>query len=244
MPLKSDDEHRAIAKWILSGILYMNIGMFVLTLLIHPLKTTFSLNPLTFLAPDNSSLLVMGATGSLPVYRLGRWWTLVSANYLHGSLLHLIFNMLAFRQIAPAVAMLYGESRMIIIYTVSGIVGFWVSCLARIPLTIGASAALCGLMGAALYYGKSRGGTYGQAVFQQIKSWIIGIVVFGLLVPGINNGGHGGGLICGVACGALLGYREKSAENKFHHLLAILLGMATLGILIRAVGSGFFPRFR
>jgi len=244
MGMKSAAGGWRFENWIIPGILYVNIGMFIVTLLIHPLKTSFSLNPLTFLAPDNGSIMLLGATGSLPFYRLGRWWTLISANYLHGSLLHLVFNMLAFRQIAPSIVNLFGGSRMIIIYTVSGMFGFWVSCIARIPLTIGASAALCGLMGAALYYGKSRGGAFGQAIFQQIKSWIVGLVIFGLVVPGINNWGHGGGLICGIVCGALLGYREKSEENGFHHLMAVLLVTVTIGILIRAVGVGFFARFR
>jgi rhomboid protease GluP len=244
MEMKSAAGGWRFDNWIIPGILYVNIGMFIVTLLIHPLKTSFSLNPLTFLAPDNGSIMLLGATGSLPFYRLGRWWTLISANYLHGSLLHLVFNMLAFRQIAPSIVNLFGGSRMIIIYTVSGMFGFWVSCIARIPLTIGASAALCGLMGAALYYGKSRGGAFGQAIFQQIKSWIVGLVIFGLVVPGINNWGHGGGLICGIVCGALLGYREKSEENRFHQLMAVLLVTVTIGILIRAVGMGFFARFR
>ncbi len=244
MLLKSIAGRVRIETWIIPGMLYTNAIMFALSLLIHPLKTGFSLNPLTFLSPDNGSLILLGATGTIPIHRFGRWWTLISANYLHGSILHIFFNMMAFRQIAPAILNLYGGSRMIIIYTLSGMAGFWVSYLARIPLTIGASAALCGLMGAALYYGKSHGGVYGQAVFQQMKSWILGIVIFGVVVPGINNWGHGGGLICGVVCAAMLGYREKSEENLFHHLIAGLLVTATIGILIRAVAIGFYMRFR
>ena len=242
--LKSIIRESRLESWVIPGVLYANVGMFVLSLLIHPLKTGLSLNPLTFLSPDNGSLILMGATGVIPIHRFGRWWTLISANYLHGSVLHIFFNMMAFRQIAPVILNLYGGSRMIIIYTLSGMAGFWLSYIARIPLTIGASAALCGLMGAALYYGKSRGGMYGQAVFQQMKSWILGIVIFGLVVPGINNWGHGGGLICGVVCAALLGYREKSEENRLHRLVAGVIVLATAGILIRAVAVGFYMRFR
>jgi rhomboid protease GluP len=242
--LKSIVRELRLESWIIPGILYANVAMFVLSLLIHPLKTGISLNPLTFLSPDNGSLILMGATGVIPIHRFGRWWTLISANYLHGSVLHIFFNMMAFRQIAPVILNLYGGSRMIIIYTLSGMAGFWLSYIARIPLTIGASAALCGLMGAALYYGKSRGGMYGQAVFQQMKSWILGIVIFGLVVPGINNWGHGGGLICGVVCAVLLGYREKSEENRLHRLVAGVIVLATAGILIRAVAVGFYMRFR
>jgi len=43
------------------------------------------------------------------------------------------------------------------------------------------------LIGALLYYGKSRGGIFGQSLFKQLSGWVIGIGLFGLLVPGINN---------------------------------------------------------
>jgi rhomboid protease GluP len=241
--LKSMAGIRNREDWILPAILYANVGMFVLTLLIHPLKTGFSLNPLTFLSPDNGSLMLLGATGTIPIHRFGRWWTLISANYLHGSILHIFFNLTALRQIAPLIMIEFGGSRMIIIYTLSGMAGFWASYLAGVPLTIGASAALCGLMGAALYYGKSRGGTYGRAVFRQIGNWAAGLVLFGLLVPGINNWGHGGGMVSGAVCGALLGYRERSAPHPLHHLAAGILVLTTIGVLMWAVFSGFYLRF-
>jgi rhomboid protease GluP len=225
--------------WIIPAILYANVGMFVLSFLVNPLKTGFSLNPLTFLSPDNGSLILLGATGTIPIHRLGRWWTLISANYLHGSILHIFFNMMAFRQIAPLILEQFGGSRMIIIYTLSGMAGFWASNLAGVPLTIGASAALCGLMGAALYYGKSRGGAFGRAVFRQIGNWAVGLAIFGLMVPGINNWGHGGGMVSGAIFGALLGYRERSGQHPLHHLLAAILVLATAGVLLWAVFSGF-----
>ena len=238
--------YKALSRedWIIPAILYANVGMFVLTLLVHPLKTGLSLNPLTFLSPDNGSLILLGATGTIPIHRFGRWWTLISANYLHGSILHIFFNMMAFRQLAPLIQMQFGGSRMIIIYTLSGMAGFYLSCLAGVPLTIGASAALCGLIGAALYYGKSRGGIYGRAVFRQIGSWAMGLILFGLLVPGIDNWGHGGGMISGAVCGAILGYRERSGQNTLHHLAAGFLVMATIGVLLWAVISGFYIRLK
>ena len=59
--------------------------------------------------------------------------------------------------------------------TFSGVFGFFVSYLAGVTFTIGASAAVCGLIGAALYFGKSRGGIYGQTIYRQIGGWAIGI---------------------------------------------------------------------
>ena len=88
------------------------------------------------------------------------------------------------------------------------------------PLTIGASAAVCALIGAALYYGKSRGGRYGQAIYRQVIGWVVGLFAFGLIVPGINNWGHGGGILGGILIGYLLGYHEKRQPRAYHKLIA------------------------
>ena len=74
-------------------------------------------------------------------------------------------------------------------------------------------------MGAALYYGKSRRGDFGRTVFHQIGNWAVGLFIFGFLVLGINNWGHGGGMVSGALCWALLGYREKFDQNTLHHWL-------------------------
>ena len=182
----------------------------------------FTGNPLTLLSPGSQGLLIFGATGTIPIDRMGRWWTLLSANYLHGGILHILFNMLALRQIAPLIIREYNISRMFILYTLGGIAGFAISYLAGVKFTIGSSAAVCSLIGAALYFGKSRGGLYGQAVYRQVGGWVIGIFAFGILVPGINNWGHAGGILAGVLLGALLGYREKRQEAGWHRLTPLL----------------------
>jgi rhomboid protease GluP len=225
---------------VIRTIIYANLGMYVISLLLNPLSTGFSPNPFSLLSPANKSLLLLGATGTIPIDHLHRWWTLVSANYLHGGILHILFNMLAFRQIAHLVLREYGAYRMIILYTLSGIAGFWVSYLAGVPLTIGASAAVCGLIGATLFYGRSRGGAYGQAIYRQIGGWALGLFLFGLLVPGVNNWGHGGGICAGAVLGFLLGYQEKARERLFHKILAGVCVVLTLLILGWAVFSGIY----
>ena len=148
----------------LKGLIWTNVVFFILAILLSSGRVRLSANPLTFLAPDNWSLLRLGASGTLPIDRLGRWWTLISAAYLHGGLLHIFFNMAALNQIGRLISREYGVYRMFGIYTIGTVVGFYASYLAGVVLTIGASAGLCALVGAALYYGKRRGGIYGQAV--------------------------------------------------------------------------------
>jgi len=221
-------------------ILYANIIMFVLSILLDPGRTDFNLNPMGFLSPSNRSLLLLGSTGTVPILKLHRWWSLVSANYLHGGLLHILFNMLALRQIGPLVAKEFGTYRMFTIYTLGGVLGFLLSFLAGVQFTIGASAALCSLIGALLFYGKSRGGVYGRAIYSQIGSWAIMIFIFGFMIPGINNWGHGGGMVAGAAMAYLLGYSERKRESPGHRLLGLACGLVTLLVLTWAVLSSIW----
>jgi rhomboid protease GluP len=214
--------------------------MYILSILFNPSEAGLSPNPLTFLSPAGSSLELLGATGLVPIQDYHRYWTLISANYLHGGILHIFFNMVALRQLASIVSREFGIYRMFAIYTLSGVFGYWISYLFGVFWTIGASASVCGLVGAILYYGKSRGGVYGKALYKQISMWAVFLFLFGFVVPGINNWGHGGGIIAGIGLGFLLGYREKRRENVFHKLLAGACVIVTLLVLVWAVSSAFF----
>ena len=202
-----------------------------------------ALNPFTLFSPSNTILMLLGGTGTIPIDRFHRWWSLLSANYLHGGVLHIFFNMIALNHIGTLIAREYGANRMITIYTVGGILGFWFSYLAGVTFSIGASGAVCSLIGAALYYGKSRGGIYGHAVYKQIMGWVIGLFLFGFMVPGINNWAHAGGLGAGMVIGLVLGYQERKKENLFHKVAASVCILATLSVLSWAILSGVYHRF-
>lgn len=227
---------------LIKGVIYLNVGMYILSLLLNLPLSSLSMHPLQFLSPDGKSLFYLGATGTIPIDGYGRWWTLVSANYLHGGILHIFFNMMAFRQLAPLIIQEFGAYRTVIIYTVGGVIGFWISYLAGIPRTIGASAAVCALIGASLYYGISRGGSYGRSIYKQIGGWALGLFVFGFIVPGINNWGHGGGIAGGALLGLLLGYRDRSPERLIHKTLAGICAGLTVIILVYAVFTGVYVR--
>lgn len=201
-----------------------------------------SMNPFSLLSPSNKTLLLLGATGTIPINHFHRWWTLISASYLHAGIIHIFFNMMVLYQIAPLVLQEYGFNRTIIFYTLGGAIGFFVSYLAGVPFTVGASASLFALIGSILYYGKSRGGVYGQTIFKQIAGWSIGLFIFGFLFPGINNWAHGGGLGGGILLGFLLGYRERKKETYFHRMLANLCIAVTILILLWALVSTLYYR--
>jgi len=228
---------------IIKTIIYTNVGMYVISLLMNPTRMGLSANPFNFLSPSSNALILLGSTGTIPIDQMHRWWTLISANYLHGGILHILFNMIALYQIGPLVLREYGVGRSISLYTLGGVSGFLVSYLVGIPFTLGASAAICSLIGASLYYGKSRGGAYGQAVYKQISGWVVGLFLFGFLVPGINNWGHGGGIVGGIIIGYLLGYEERRRENLVHKTLGAICVVLTVAVLVWAVISSVYFRF-
>ena len=218
------------SDWWLRSIIIVNAGFYLLSLLLGA-NRGISGNPLRMLAPQDTSLLLLGATGTIPIDEFGRIWSLVSANYLHGGLLHIFFNLMALRQIEPWVSQEFGPSRMFLIYSGGGVFGYLVSYLAGVPFTIGASAAICALIGALLYFGRSRGGAYGGVVVREVSGWVISLFLFGLLVPGINNWAHGGGIVGGAILGILLGYGDRRPETPLHHVLALICAATTIAVL-------------
>lgn len=171
------------------------------------------------LAPSSASLYRLGMGGSLP-WEMGRWWTLLTATYLHGGLLHIAFNLMWLRSIGPLVEELFGRSRFFVIYTLAGVGGVALSTLLGTPLTVGASGSIFGLLAALIYYGRSRGGTFGSGIMRTMLIYAgIGLVL-GLLAPNVDNWGHVGGFVTGFLAALWLGYEEKAKQTLTHHLLA------------------------
>ncbi len=221
-------------------IIATNVAYFIVSLLLNPSATGLSFNPFTLLSPSEMSLFALGATGTVPITAYHRWWTLISASFLHGSILHIFFNMVALSQLGPFVLLEFGLSRFLVIYLVTGVGGFLLSYVAGVPFTIGASASICGLIGAILYFGRSRGGSYGEAIYRQALGWIVGLAIFGLLVPGINNWAHGGGLVAGILLAVLLGYRDQGRENALHIVLAAGSVLISGAVLLWALGKALY----
>jgi len=207
---------------VVSVLIMINVLFFGISICIDFSKVELNINPLAFLSPGNEALFLLGASGSIPIYNYGHWWSLLNANYLHGGLLHIIFNMMALNQIGTLIVREFGAYRFWIIYTGSGVLGFLLSLIMNVQFTIGASAAICGLIGAGCYFGKSQGGEYGQAVFRDLSGWIMGLFLIGFLVSGINNWGHAGGLLSGILIAWVLGYHVQSKYQKIHHIVAII----------------------
>src|SRR5882757_5203538 len=75
--------------------------LYALTLLMSGSSILQGGGMLSFLSPTLPVLLTFGASGAVPVFVYGGWWTLLSAGWLHGGLMHIFFNMWALRQLGP-----------------------------------------------------------------------------------------------------------------------------------------------
>jgi rhomboid protease GluP len=196
---------------------------------------------LSALSPSTAVLLMFGASGAYPVFAAGRWWTVLSAGWLHAGLLHVAMNMYWVWQMGPAITELFGPARTVIIYTAGGVAGFTLSSVAgeyfpNLPflhtagLTVGASAPVFGLIGALYHYGR----TGSSAVKQMAVYIIVQAAVFGLLVPGIDNYAHLGGFAGGYLTSALL--NPMTRERGDHVLVAAAcLGLSVLAIVLSII---------
>ena len=209
--------------------------LYVLSLLMS--NGQVGMSGLNLLAPSQRALLQLGSSGAVPFFVLDRWWTILSAGWLHGSLLHILFNMYWVRQLGPATADVFGPGRMVIVYTISGAVGFLMSSIAGfympgVPLlggagfTVGASASIFGLLGALVAYGRLRGDS---AVRTQALTYAAMLFLFGLVMSGVDNWAHAGGFVGGYFSARLLDPMQRERVN---HLIGALVCLAITALAV------------
>ncbi len=211
---------------------------YVASILLDPRAAMRARSPFDLLSPGFEAVIRLGMAGAEP-WAAGWWWTLLTGIYLHGSLLHLVFNLLWVRQLAPAVEQLFGTARLIVIYTVAGVTGFVLSNTVGLPWTLGASGAVFGLLGAMVAYGRTRGGTFGLAVLRQYGQWALLMFVFGFFMAGVNNWGHAGGFVGGYLVAFAVGPAERRPERGLDRVAALAAIVITAVAFALALWTGF-----
>jgi rhomboid protease GluP len=160
--------------------------------------------------PSTDILLQFGASYSQLIFDYGQFWRLLTSNYLHIGLAHLLFNMWCLYSIGLELEEFMGSFLFIVTYTLSGIFGSLVSCLYYMSIghntvSAGASGAIFGIAGALVVVAVYIGSKYNRSQFNYDYSsllFFIGFnIVYGLKVPGIDNGAHLGGLLFGIIMG-------------------------------------------
>jgi rhomboid protease GluP len=182
---------------------------------------------LNFGGISNRVLLMLGASLPLP-YDMLQPWRFITAVFLHGSLIHIGFNMWVLIDIGPMVEELYGSARYLFIFVVTGTIGYIASSFFGF-FSIGASGALLGLIGVLLAVTTKRHGAQSQMLRSQLIRWLIYIAILGFL-PGlhIDNAAHLGGLITGFFLGRLMTDRAPidPTERKKAYAMGWVAGLA------------------
>ncbi len=193
-----------------------------------------------FAAPGGSPLGMLMSLGGISgqvLDRLGAslpWprdidepWRLVTAIFLHGGILHIVFNMWVLMDIGPMVEELYGSARYLFLYTVTGAAGYLVSSFAGHP-SVGASGSLLGLVGVLLATTSGRKSPAAQSLRSALIRWLIYIAVLGFIMRGTDNYAHFGGLAAGYLLGRVMTDRQPAdvSERNRANLLGWLAGIA------------------
>lgn len=136
-----------------------------------------------------------------PLIQSGELWRLITPIFLHGSLMHIGFNMYALFALGPSLEQEYGHKNFLILYFIGGIAGNVLSFIMSPNPSLGASTAIFGLIAAQLIFVYINRAFFGQKARSMLIN-ILAIILINLtlgLTPGIDNWGHLGGLVGGLA---------------------------------------------
>jgi rhomboid protease GluP len=189
--------------------------------------------------PNSVQLLSWGADYG-PLSLGTQPWRILTSNYVHIGIFHIFFNMWCLWDLGRMSEKIFGRWTYLLIYTACGIAGSFASLWLH-PMVVGAGAsgAIFGLAGAlitALYVGKLPYGR--QALRGMLRSLLTFAgynLFFGAVVPGIDNSAHIGGLLMGLALGAVIGPQlMERPERRIAHerivfvaALLLLIGFGT-----------------
>jgi membrane associated rhomboid family serine protease len=139
--------------------------------------------------------LPFGVTG-------GEWWRLVTGGFLHAGLVHLGFNMLVLWLLGSQLERALGRARFVALYVASLLAGaFGVMLVDPTAMTVGASGAIFGLMGAAVAMQRASGVSWWNS---GLGTLLVVNLLLTFTIPNISVGGHLGGLVGGLVTGAAM----------------------------------------
>ncbi len=180
---------------------------------------------MTFNGTDIMVLVDLGAKVNILI-AAGEYWRLFTATLLHGGILHLLFNLYALFALGPLLEAYVGPLRFLAIYMIAGLYGSLASYAFADSISVGASGAIFGIVGATtVYFFRYRDnfGAQARAVLQNMVVIVVINLVFGLSAGNIDNWGHMGGLAGGAlaSLGLLPRYRRPAAVFSGHHALEV-----------------------
>ena len=166
-----------------------------------------------------------------PFVKMGDYYRLISAAFMHANIAHLIFNMYALWIIGMQLESFIGKWRYLVVYLFSAISGSLLSVIVTPnAVSVGASGAIFGLLGALLYFGYHYRVYLGTVIKSQIIPLIVINLLLGFMVPGIDNAAHIGGLIGGALI--MIGVGVKYKSSNFERINGLIVSAIYIGFLI------------
>ena len=183
---------------------------------------------------DIQTLIDYGAKYNPAIILEGEWWRLLSSMFLHIGFLHMAMNMIALYYLGTIVEKIFGSSRFLFIYMLSGIGGGLASFAVSDSVAAGASGAIFGLFGALLFFGVHYKRLFFRTMGQGVLLIIAINLVLGFTVAQIDMAAHLGGLVTGFIASAICHLPHKK-EKKFRSLAAVgyillLAGLTGVGL--------------
>ena len=185
---------------------------------------------------STEELLRKGAKSRSLMIELGQWWRLISANFLHVSGWHLAVNAIFLFNLGGPVEAVFRRFDYLLILFFSAIGSTLASTLINPTLSCGASGIVFGVWGAAAIFGVR----YRSLLPEKYRRYFIGSVIpysifvlyFGIVMPGIDNWAHLGGLVAGASVALFMPSRLLAPKDPFITLKITLLGLTLLAISI------------
>jgi rhomboid protease GluP len=166
-------------------------------------------------ATNPNVLLALGANYPPAVLQQGEWWRLFTSMFLHGGFAHVLLNGWALYQLGALCELALGSTRMLVVYVLAGLAGSAASLLWTQGLSVGASGAIFGLLGAMIAFllrRRERLTPFARSLLSQLVGWAVINIFFGFTFPMIDNAAHLGGCAAGFVVGFLL--RGREAERR------------------------------
>jgi rhomboid protease GluP len=194
---------------------------------------------------QSMAMLRLGAKFGPFIYA-GQWWRLVTAIFLHAGILHIGLNLWVLFDISPEVEAMFGTSKFVVFFLVTGVFGYVVS-LWWMPmvLSLGASGAIMGLIGV-LIGATFHHGRMGKDYRSMLWRWVIYIAIFGLFFN-VDNAAHFGGLAAGILLGYLIpegAPATRPAENLWNGLavLSVIIIAGSFALMALQINNPIFYR--
>ena len=184
-------------------------------------------------SPSGQDLVRWGANFG-PYTIAGQWWRLLTCVFVHGSLLHIAFNMWCLWDLGSLAESLYGHVTFAVIYLLAG-VGASVASLVWNPnvLSVGASGAVFGIAGAliaSIYLGEfSLPRTAFTGTLRSLVFFVGFNLIYGAMSSYVDNGAHVGGLISGLILGAVIAKLAPKPDSPLRRLAALALVVVIIG---------------